>query len=409
MAEVQVSLSKECLANLLGDGEGLKRLLTEALNQVLEAELAEQIGAERYERSEARTTYRNGVRLRTLHTRVGPLTLRVPQTRDGAFSTEIFSRYQRSEQAFVLALMEMYVHGVSTRKVSHLTEALCGSSFSKSTVSQLCLGLDARVKAFRTRRFDGSEMPFLIVDAFYTKVRREHAIQRAALLIVSGINRDGMREVVGFAEGDSEAEVFWRELFRDLKARGLHGVQFVVSDDHAGLVSAVAREFVGAAWQRCQVHFLRNVLSCTPPTLKLDMAQALKGIFACDRIEDARTRASEVLQRFETRAPKACRCLENGLDEALQVMGLPEKYRRRLKSTNLQERLIREMRRRERVISIFPNPESAIRLVGALLVEQHELWQEKKYLDMTDYWLWRQQLEPPNHKKSTPQKVIKMG
>lgn len=393
MAEYQVSLNKELLANLLGDGEGLKRLLESALNQVLEAELTEHIGAERYERREGRTTQRNGFRERTLYTRVGPLTLRVPQTRDGSFCTEIFARYQRSEQAFVLALMEMYVNGVSTRKVSGITEALCGASFSKSTVSQLCTALDARVKAFNERRLEGAHYPFLVVDALYSKARQNGAVQRVALLVVSGINTEGNREILGVAEGDSEAESFWREIFRKLKSRGLSGVDYVVSDDHQGIVNSVAKEFIGASWQRCQVHLMRNVLSYTPPAAKVEMAQALKAVFACDRAEHARQRANELLQQFESRASKACACLENGLEDSLSVMALPEKYRRRLKSTNMQERLIEEIRRRERVIRIFPNLESAIRLVGSLLVEQHEAWQERKYFDMADYWVWRQQRE----------------
>lgn len=393
MAEYQVSLNKELLANLLGDGEGLKRLLESALNQVLEAELTEHIGAERYERREGRTTQRNGFRERTLYTRVGPLTLRVPQTRDGSFCTEIFARYQRSEQAFVLALMEMYVNGVSTRKVSGITEALCGASFSKSTVSQLCTALDARVKAFNERRLEGAHYPFLVVDALYSKARQNGAVQRVALLVVSGINTEGNREILGVAEGDSEAESFWREIFRKLKSRGLSGVDYVVSDDHQGIVNSVAKEFIGASWQRCQVHLMRNVLSYTPPAAKVEMAQALKAVFACDRVEHARQRANELLQQFESRASKACACLENGLEDSLSVMALPEKYRRRLKSTNMQERLIEEIRRRERVIRIFPNLESAIRLVGSLLVEQHEAWQERKYFDMADYWVWRQQRE----------------
>lgn len=399
MAAYQVSLNKELLANLLGDGEGLKRLLESALNQVLEAELTEHIGAERYERREGRTTQRNGFRERTLYTRVGPLNLRVPQTRDGSFCTEIFARFQRSEQAFVLALMEMYVNGVSTRKVSGITEALCGASFAKSTVSQLCTALDARVKAFNDRRLEGLHYPFLVVDALYTKARQTGAVQRLALLVVSGINAEGNREILGVAEGDSEAESFWRETFRKLKSRGLSGVDYVVSDDHQGIVNSVAKEFIGASWQRCQVHLMRNVLSYTPPAAKLEMAQALKSVFACERADHARQRANELLQQFESRASKACRCLENGLEDSLQVMALPEKYRRRLKSTNMQERLIEEIRRRERVIRIFPNPESAIRLVGSLLAEQHEAWQERKYFDMADYWTWRQQREASHVKE----------
>jgi len=353
---------------------------------VLEAQADEQLGTGYYERSEARTGYRNGYRPRQLYTRVGPLTLRVPQFRDGTFSTEIFQRYQRSEQALVLSLMEMVVNGVSTRKVTWITEELCGASFSKSTVSRLCLALDARVKAFNERPM--GSFPFLLIDALYLKVREDERIVSKAALLVSGIGHEGQREVLGVRLGDSESEGFWRDTFAWLKERGLEGVVFVVSDEHKGLVSAVQRSFQGATWQRCQVHFMRNVLTHTASRHKAVMTEGLKRIFRAETAAEAREKAHALMDEMEDQAPKVVACLESGLEDALAVMALPEKYRRRMKSTNMQERLNQEVRRRERVIRIFPNEESALRLVGALLAEINEEWQGRRYLDMDDFHEW---------------------
>ena len=259
MTEYELKVPRQLLSSLLSEKNGMAELLEVILNQILEAEAADQLGAERYERSEERMGYRNGYRLRQLYTRVGPLTLRVPQLRNGSFSTEIFSRYQRSEQALVLAMMAMVVNGVSTRKVTRITEELCVVSFSKSAVSQLCTALDARVAAFNERPL--GKFPFILVDAMYVKARSHDAVVSKAALVITGINTEGQREILGVRIGDSESEAFWRETFNWLKRRGLKGVVFIVSDDHNGLVSAARRCFQGAIWQRCQVHFMRNVLS----------------------------------------------------------------------------------------------------------------------------------------------------
>lgn len=386
MTEYELKVPGSLLSSLLGEKDALAGFLEEVLNQVLEAQATEQIGAGRYERAEGRAAYRNGYRPRQLYTRVGPLTLRVPQLRDGSFSTEIFSRYQRSEQALVLSLMEMVVNGVSTRKVTRITEELCGASFSKSTVSQLCTALDARVRAFNERRL--GSFPFVLVDAMYLKARNGEAVASKSALIVSGINAEGNREVLGVRIGDSESEAFWLETFRWLKARGLTDVVYVVSDDHNGLVSAARRSFQGAIWQRCQVHFMRNVLSYTPSRHKAELGEGLKRIFRAETAAEARARCAELAEVMERVAPKAVACLEDGIDDALAVMALPAKYRRRMKSTNMQERLIQEVRRRERVIRIFPNEDSALRLVGALLAEINEEWQERRYLDMAEFHEW---------------------
>jgi len=218
MADYEVKLNREALSNLLMSKEGLARMIEEVLNQVLEAQVTEHLRAERYERSQQRTGYRNGYRLRTLYLRVGPVTIRVPQLRDGSFSTAIFRRYQRSEQAFVLGLMEMYVNGVSMGKVKRITEELCGVSFSRSTVSQLCLELDAKVRKFNDRKL--GEYPFLVIDAMHFRAREDDCVVGKAAMLISGINAKGIREPLGVRIGDSESEVFWKKTFDWLKKRG---------------------------------------------------------------------------------------------------------------------------------------------------------------------------------------------
>ena len=386
MADYEITVPETLLSSLLSEQEGLAKLLEEVLNQILDAQVNEHVGAKRYERSQQRVAYRNGYRPRQLYTRVGPLTLRVPQMRDGQFSTEIFSRYQRSEQALVLSLMEMVLNGVSTRKVTKITEELCGASFSKSTVSQLCLTLNARVTAFNEREL--GSFPFVIVDAMFFKSRDDHAVRSKAAMLVSGITKQGQREILGIRIGDSESEAFWLETFRWLKKRGLEGVHYVVSDDHSGLVQAIQRCFQGAIWQRCQVHFMRNILSHTSSKYKQEMSDGLKRIFSSDSAEEARQRFDELAEQMGKRAAKAIACLELGIEDALAVMALPSKYRKHLKSTNMQERLIQEIRRRERVIRIFPNENSALRLMGALVAEIHEDWQGRRYLNMDDFNEW---------------------
>ena len=287
----------------------------------------------------------------------------------------------------MLAVMEMVLNGVSTRKVTKITEDLCGSRFSKSTVSQLCTGLDARVRAFNERPL--ASFPFLIIDAMYCKSRTGYdgVVSKAALMI-SALNAEGNREILGVRIGDSESDSFWRETFAWLKERGVKDVAFVTSDDHRGMVKALNRSFQGVMWQRCQVHFMRNVLSFTPARHKAAMAADLKRVFASDDVSEARTKSVELAEQLDKRAHRAIECLEQGLEDALAVYALPSKYRRRLKSTNMQERLIQEVRRRERVIRIFPNEDSVLRLIGALLAEFHEEWQGRKYLDMDDYHEW---------------------
>lgn len=391
MAQYQITVEAEDLQGLFTQDNALARLVEKVVNAILKSQFEEQICAKRYERTVKRRAYRNGVRPRQLATRVGPLTLQVAQMRNGRFSTELFSRYQRSEQAFVLALMEMVINGVSTRKVTAVTQELCGVEFSKSTVSRLCEQLDPIVSAWNERPLGNETYPFLIVDALVIRCREGGRIRPISALIATGIRASGEREILGLQLGDSESESTWTALFQWLKGRGLHGVDLVVSDDHSGLVRAVRTQFQGIPWQRCQTHFMRNMLDATPKALRTELKTRLRAVLEAPDLTMARTLRDQVLMEFTDRAPKAMKVLEDGFDDATAVMALPESIRRRARTTNMVERLNEEIRRRERVIRIFPNRASALRLLGALLIELDEKWRTERrlYLNMTEYWEWR--------------------
>ncbi len=397
MAQYNITITEELLHGLfLSDGKdkAFSKLLEEIFNQVLLAQSSDQLGAEPYERTEDRKAYRNGYRERQMTTRVGSLTLRVPRHRNGQFSTELFARYQRSEQALVLAMMEMVVNGVSTRKVEKITEELCGKKFSKSTVSELCKGLDPIVEAFKTRPLK-AHYPFVQVDALYLKVRENGRVESKGLLVAVGINEEGYREIIGFSLANSETEDSWGAFFNSLKERGLKDVRLVTSDNHKGLVNAVRKHFQGASWQRCQTHFSKNVIDSTPKSLQPEIKEDLRNLYDAIDIESARKYRDLMFAKYEAKAPKAVAILDEGFDDVTAVLSLPLYYRKRLRTTNGVERLNQEIRRRERVIRIFPNEASVIRLMGALLMEQDEKWQTgRKYLDMALYY--REQDETAN-------------
>jgi len=397
MAQFNITITEELLHGLFlsnGRDEAFSKLLEEIFNQVLLAQSTEQIGAEPYERTETRTAYRNGFRERQLTTRVGTLTLRVPRHRNGQFSTELFSRYQRSEQALVLAMMEMVINGVSTRKVEQITEELCGKKFSKSTVSTLCKKLDPIVEAFRTRPLK-CHYHFLTVDAIYVKVRENGRVQSRGLLIAVAVNEEGYREIIGFQLANSESESSWGEFFSSLKDRGLKNVDLVTSNDHKGLVNAVRRHFQGASWQRCQTHFSRNMLDHTPKALQPEVKEELRRLYEAVDLESARKIRDQIIETYEAKAPKMTGLLDEAFDDITAVLALPLKYRKRLRTTNGVERLNQEIRRRERVIRIFPNEASVIRLMGALLMEQDEKWQTgRKYFDMQLYYQTHKEKNP---------------
>jgi putative transposase len=392
MTQYQITLNADILHQLfIGDSRdaGIAALLETVLNQVLKAQSADQLGAEKYERNEERTALRNGSYERSLTTRVGKLTLSVPRHRDGSFSTELFNRYQRSEQALVISLMEMVVQGVSTRKVTKITEELCGTEFSKSTVSELCKTLDPIIYEWNNRPLI-KEYPFVIVDALYVKVREDGRVRSRGVLVATGVNIDGTREILGLTIGDTESEATWGAFFTHLKERGLSGVDVVTSDQHSGLVSAVRQQFQGVTWQRCQTHFMRNILDAAPKAMRDELKKHVRSIFDAADTKTSRTLLIQTLELFQEKAAKAMAVLESGFDDATAVLELPEACRVRIRTTNNVERLNREIRRREKVIGIFPNRDSVIRLLGAVLMEMDETWSEqKKYIDMRDYLAWR--------------------
>jgi putative transposase len=371
---------------LLDEPTFLKEIVERVLQELLEAEMTEHIGAAPYQRTENRKGQRNGYKPRTLRTRVGTLKLAVPQDREGAFSTRLFARYQRNEKALVLALMQMYVEGVSTRKVKEITEELCGTSFSKSLVSQLASGLDSELEAWRSRRLEAEAYPYLFVDARYEKVRVDGRVVNQGVLVVSAVRDDGMREILGVEVADTESEATYQELFRSLKRRGLKGVQLVVSDDHEGLKSAVCRHFQGASHQRCQVHYMRNLLGMVSHIKRKELGADLRAIFAAPNREQALRIASSVANKWRGKGiEKVAEHIEEHIEECLSCLAFPESHRRRIRTTNSLERLNQEIKRRTRVVRIFPNGESCLRLVSALAVEVSEEWVTgRRYLDMEE-------------------------
>ena len=396
MAHNNRMVDEEMVQGILLDDPGfLKEIVERVLQELLEAEMTEHIGAAPYERSAARTGHRNGYKPRTLRTRVGTLNLLVPQDREGTFSTRLFSRYQRNEKALVLALMEMYIEGVSTRKVKEITEELCGTSFSKGLVSSLAGSLDSELQAWRMRRLETASYPYVFVDARYEKVRVDGRVVSQGVLLVSAVRDDGFREIVGVEVADTESEATYQDLFRSLKKRGLSGVELVVSDDHEGLKAAIQRHFQGAAHQRCQVHYTRNLLGIVGVARRKELGADLRGIFAAPTRESALKIASGAAEKWSKKGyPKVAEHIEEHIEECLACLAFPESHRRRIRTTNGLERLNQEIKRRTRVVRIFPNREACLRLVTALAIEHSEEWVTgRRYLDMRELEEYRQQEE----------------
>ena len=390
---------------LLDDPGFLREIVERVVQELLEAQMTEHIGAAPYERSGDRAGHRNGHKPRTLRTRVGTLNLLVPQDREGTSSTRLFSRYQRNEKALCLALMEMYIGGVSTRKVKEITEELCGTSFSKSLVSSLAGCLDAELAAWRSRPLTADAYPYVFVDARYEKARVGGRVVSQGVLVVSAVREpDGMREILGVEVADTESEATYQELFRSLKARGLSGVELVVSDDHGGLKAAVERHFQGAAHQRCQVHYQRNLLGMVGVARRKELAADLRAVFAAADPGSALGVASSVADKWRQKGhPKVAEHVEEHVEECLSCLAFPEPHRRRIRTTNGLERLNQEIKRRTRVVRIFPNPEACLRLVTALAVEQSEEWVTgRRYLDM-------QELEEQRRQERGAEEVALMG
>lgn len=375
MARINITLDQDEVLRLLSDDapDAFRALLQRTLNEVLRAESAEQIGAQPYERTPGRADSRNGTRARRLTTRVGTVELAVPRHRNVPFKTLVFQNYKRSEAALVTAMAEMVVAGVSTAKVGRVMEEICGRSFSKQAVSEACKELDGAVAEFSGRRIEG-ERPFVMVDATYLKVRQDHRIVSKALLVAMALDLEGRKEVVGFSLADAETEESWTGFLRSLRDRGLGGVRVLTSDAHEGIVRALQEVFPDVAWQRCQAHFARNVVDGAPKGLREGLRSELAEMFNCPDIERARRRRDEIIADYSAEAPRAAERLDAGFDDAMTVMRLPEGMRRCVRTSNYLERLNREIKRRAKVVGVFPNGPSAVRLVGSLLIEENDRW-----------------------------------
>ena len=374
--------TREQLLALLSGDDALRTLLETTVQEVLEAEMDETLGAGKGDRTSQRRGYRSGYYGRKLTTRVGTLELRVPQDRGGLFRTEVFARYQRSEKALLLALAEMYVQGVSTRKVRAITEELCGHGFSASSVSAITVQLDEELERFMMRPLS-EEFAYVMLDARYERVREAGVIRSRAVLVAIGIDWDGQRQVLGVALASRESLTSWRDFLIGLKQRGLSGVHFVVTDHHEGLKQAVAEVLPTALWQRCYVHFLRNALDHLPRSADAACLQELRWLYDRRDAQEARTDLRVWLGRWQDKHPRFCEWVEANIEETFTFYRLPQAHHKHLKSTNMLERLNQEFKRRTHIVRIFTDEACCLRLLRALAVETHEEWIDgNRYLNM---------------------------
>ena len=376
---------KQYLSNigLDGDNDFLRdsvRLLTQML---IELEAKEKIGAEKHERTPERSNHRNGYRQRNWETRVGEIDLRIPKLRKGSYFPSLLQPRRRTEKALLAVVQQAYVEGVSTRKVDDLLKALGLTGIDKSKVSRICKELDELVEQFRNRPLEGA-YPYLWLDALYLKVRQNHRIVSLAVVIAIGVDTEGRRHNLGFALGASEESAFWLDFLRSLVERGLKGVQLVISDAHEGLKAAISQALSGAAWQRCRVHFMRNVLAHVPKRDKALVAAAIRTIFAQPGRDAARQQLVEVVKAMHNRWPQAAEILERAEDDILAYMAFPQKHWTRIYSTNPLERLNKEVKRRTNVVGVFPDQPSVMRLAGTILIEIDDEWQaaDRRYFSL---------------------------
>lgn len=400
-----MALDQSALLELLGelkdtDVTDRVRAATQKLYQeLIDAEAAAFIGAAPFERTPERVTQRNGTRSKTITTTAGQLDLRLPKLRQGSFFPSLLERRRRVDQALFAVVMEAYVHGVSTRKVDDLVRALgADTGISKSEVSRICADLDADVAAFTQRPLDGTTYPYVFVDATYCKARVGRRVVSQAIVVAVGVAADGRREVLGFDVGDTESEPFWTEFLRSLKARGLSGVQLVVSDSHAGLVPAIAVAFQGASWQRCRVHFMRNVLARVPKVAGPMVAAIIRTIFVPrGKAELVHAQFDEVVTMLTRSHPTVADMREAARDDLLAFTGFPSAHWQQIWSTNPLERLNKEIKRRTNVVGTFPNPAALLRLAGHVLIEQHDEWDgaERRYFSENSMQLLHANQEVP--------------
>lgn len=380
MSQVNITIDYDEVVALFSKerNEAFAYLMEKILNAFLLAESEDQIGASKHERSEDRNDYRNGTRDRPLVTRIGKLTLKVPRHRNVPFVTMIFDQYQRNEAALLTTMMEMVVQGVSTRKVTNVVEELCGASFSKSTVSELCRRLDESIKQFKNRPLK-DPYPFVITDAKYFKVRENHSIVSKAFMVAMGITEDGRREIIDFGTYDNESERTWKEFLTSLKKRGVNP-DMIASDAHQGLLAGLKEVYPEVPWQRCQYHFQENILKETPKKEQKGLKTELREMFNAKTMKEARERRNEIIQDYKDVAPKAMEILDEGFEEAMTVMLLPESMRTPLRTTNYLERENGELGRRSDVIRIFPNAASLTRLMGAVLIDRNDIMSTRNAL-----------------------------
>ncbi len=374
MADEMSMALAELLGKITMDNDFLRegvRLLAQAL---MELEVTQRLGAGRHERTDERTGQRNGYRGRQWDTRVGTIDLQVPRVRDGGYIPSLLEPRRRSERALLAVVQEAYVQGVSTRRVDALVQALGMQGISKSQVSRMCADLDRAVEAFRGRRLEGV-YPYVWLDATYIKVRIDGRVVPQAVVIAVGVRLSGEREVLGVDVGPSEEGAFWQQFLRSLVARGLRGMQLVISDSHEGLKGAIASVLHGASWQRCKVHFLRNALSYVPKAAQGLVATTIRTVFAEPDLTRARVQWRHVADGFRTRFARLATLMDDAEDDVLAYLAFPAEHWRQIWSNNPQERLNREVKRRTDVVGIFPNPSALLRLVGAILGEQHDEWQ----------------------------------
>lgn len=385
MAQLNITLNQEEILQLLSKDRdaAFRKLLQDSLNSILRMESAEQIGAEPYERSNERTDIRNGTRDRALATRIGRIILNVPRHRNVPFKTMFFDNYSRSEAALITSMAEMVVNGVSTRKVKNIIETLCGTSFSKSTVSEACKELDKAVREFSERQLDGI-YPFVTFDATYFKIRSNGRIISKAFMIAYGTNEKGLREILGFGLYACESSRNWMDFLSVLKKRGLRGILMITSDAHDGILEAIEKLFPSAPWQRCQFHFLRNIVDKAPKKYQAGIRGELHEMFNRDTTEQALKVRDRIIDDYKDVAGEAMDCLDEGFFSAMTVMELPAWMRRYYRTSNHIERINKELKRRSKVIGIFPNDDSIMRLMGSVLIELNDAMMARRAIFSKD-------------------------
>ncbi len=386
MTQVQFNLNLDVLKEAIVNSNldmVIKSAVVLVLNEFMEKERDDYLKAAPYERAVERRDYRNGYYERDLMMSIGTLTLKVPRTRNGEFSTTVFEKYARCDQALILSMLEMVINGVSTRNVTNIVEQLCDKNISKSFVSSLTQKLDPIVNEWAKRPLNTTYYPFVFVDAMYIKVREHQSVVSKAVYIATAITEKNTREIIGLSVDHAESYESWGQFFQQLKSRGLQSPKLIISDAHQGLQKAIQREFIGTAWQRCNVHFKRNIFEKLPKKSSAEIKTMIKRVFEAVTIDDIRLFKDELMSKFgtEPKFEKALSILDEGFEDTIQYMIFPERIRCHIRSTNSLERLNQEVRRRERVIRIFPNTQSVFRLIGAVLMQyQDTVYAKRKAL-----------------------------